>query len=195
MASFKLGLYLLVAVFSLHLLPSPVMCGEEEKTLLHDINTYRKIFNLPVLEKRSKLSCLAEKIADDLDDLEDEKCENFYPAPGSYSKLPNFEKSVSKCKINLNTTSGGVVMPVCVPKLDPDYLFSNYTKSSRFNKYLNNSRYTIAGVGSEDNWMVLIISTDTASGDFSSATSLLSEAWTSHCMLLAFFSVLVVLLS
>nr|AFK48797.1 unknown [Medicago truncatula] len=68
-------------------------------------------------------------------------------------------------------------MPMCVPKLDQDDLFSNYTKNSHFTKYLNNSKYIIAGVGSEDDWMVLIISTNTTSGDFSSANSLLVGAW------------------
>ncbi|KAJ1387448.1 putative GPI-anchored protein [Sesbania bispinosa] len=197
MVSFnKLGrLYLLVSVVALHLLPTPAICGEE-KNLLHDINTYRKVLNLPVLQKRDKPSCLADKIADDLEDMHCDDFRDYYPMPGSNSKIPNFQKSVDKCKININSTKDGVIMPVCVPKLDSDALFSNYTKSNRFTKYLNNSKYTIAGVGSEDDWMVLIISTNTASGDFSSATSLLAHAWNAHCLLLAFFlTALIVLIN
>lgn len=158
--------------------------AEKEKNLLHDINIYRKVLNLPVLEKRSKPSCLANEIADD---LEDKKCEDFpgyYPVPGSNPRVPNFQENVKKCKININSTKDGVIMPVCVHKLDPDDLFSNYTKTSHFTKYLNNSKYTIAGVGSDDDWMVLIISTNTSSGDFSSATSLLPEAFMGHLLLL-----------
>lgn len=195
MLSFKLGLYLLIAsVFVFHLLPNPVLCDDDEEDLLHDINIYRKVLNLPPLEKSDKAFCLAERIADD---LEDKKCDEFggyYPVPGSNPKIPNFQKSVSKCKINTNTTKDGVIMPVCVHELDRDALFSNYTKSNRYTKYLNNSKYKIAGVGSENDWMVLIISTNTSSGDFSSATSLLAEAWKSHyLMLVFFFSTIVVL--
>ncbi|TKY52209.1 GPI-anchored protein [Spatholobus suberectus] len=198
MLSFKFGLYLLIAsVFAFHLLPSPVVCDDEEDDLLRDINTYRKIFNLPVLEKSDKASCLADEIAEDLDDAHT-NCEDFrdyYPAPGSNPKIPNFQKSVNKCKININITRDGVIMPVCVPKLDSDALFSNYTKSNRYTKYLNNSKYSVAGIGSEDDWMVLIISTNTSSGDLSSATSLLAGAW-SHCLMLAsFLSAFIVLFS
>lgn len=79
-------------------------------------------------------------------------------------------------------------MPICVPKLDQDDLFSNYTQNSHFTKYLNNSKYTIAGVGSEDDWMVLIISTNTTnSGDFSSASSFLAGAWKGHWLLMTTF--------
>ena len=131
--------------------------------------------------------------------LEHTKCEDFrdyYPLPSYTSKIPKFQKSINKCKININTTKDGVIMPLCVPKLDPDALFSNYTKSNRFSKYLNNSKYKIAGIGSEDDWMVLIISTNTSSGDFSSATSLLSGALKGHYLMMAFFlSTFIVLLN
>lgn len=76
-------------------------------------------------------------------------------------------------------------MPVYVSKLDQDDVFSNYTKKGHFTKYLNDSKYTIAGVGSDDDWMVLIISTNSTSGDFSSAGSLI--AWKGHWLLMATF--------
>lgn len=198
MSSFKhgLGLYLLLLVFYHNLLTSPVTCacGEKEKDLLHDINTYRKVLNLPVLEKTDKSSCLANKIANDLEHKHCAEFHNYYPnIPGKNPTIPNFEKSVGKCKININTTKDGVIMPMCVPKLDQDDLFSNYTKNSHFTKYLNNSKYIIAGVGSEDDWMVLIISTNTTSGNFSSANSLLVGAWKGQWLLMTtlFLSVFV----
>lgn len=171
---------------------------KKQKDLLHDINTYRKVLNLPIFKKSDKPSCLANKIANDLEDKHCEDYFHYYPLPGSNPKIPNFQKSVEKCKISINTTKDGVIMPVCVPKLDPDNLFSNYTKSNRYIKYLKNSKYVIAGVGSDsDNeWMVLIISTNTTSGDFSSATSLLGEAMKGHWVLMTtFLSVLVLLFS
>ncbi|XP_027367570.1 uncharacterized GPI-anchored protein At3g06035-like isoform X2 [Abrus precatorius] len=196
MASFKLGPYLLiVSVFAFHLLPSPVVCdAEKKKNLLHDINVYRKILNLPDLEKSSKASCVASKIADDLEDKHCEDFRDYYPAPGTNPKIPTFQDSVRKCMININTTKDGVVMPVCVPNLEPDALFSNYTKPNRYTKYLNNSKYTIAGIASEDDWMVLIISTNTSSGDFSSANSLLVEGWKTHSFVFALFSTALIFL-
>ncbi|KAK7391987.1 hypothetical protein VNO78_20413 [Psophocarpus tetragonolobus] len=195
MFSFKHGLYILIAsVFLFHLLPSPVVCDDTEKDLLRDINTYRKVFNLPVLDEREKASCLAEEIAEDLEKTKCEDFRDYYPLPGYTSKIPNFQKNVEKCKININTTREGVVMPVCVPDLDSDNLFSNYTKSNRYTKYLNNSKYKIAGIGSEEDWMVIIISTNTSSGDFSSATSLLASSSKAHFLALAFFFTLLILL-
>ncbi|CAL5208575.1 unnamed protein product [Lathyrus oleraceus] len=194
MSTIKLGLYLLLLVFSHSLLPSQVTraYGDKEKDLLHDINVYRKLLNLPVLERTNKPSCLADKIADDLEDKNCEDFRNYYPIPGRNDKIPNFEKSVEKCKININTTKDGVIMPVYVSKLDQDDVFSNYTKKSHFTKYLNDSKYTIAGVGSDDDWMVLIISTNSTSGDFSSASSLI--AWKGHWLLMATFMSLFVFL-
>ena len=166
--------------------------ADEKDDLLHDINTYRKVLNLPELKELGKMSCLADEIADDLDDQYN-KCEDFVDD----SKIPDIQDNLKKCKINMNTTKDGVIMPVCVPNLDHDALLSNYTKSNRFTMYLNNSKYTVAGVGSDDDWMVLVISTNTSSGDFSSATSLLAGAnWKGHWLVLAFFlSALIVLIN
>lgn len=135
--------------------------------------------------RSNKAFCLADKIADGLEDKNCEEFRNYYPVPGKNDKIPNFEKSVHKCKININTTQDGVIMPVYVPKLDKDDAFSNYTKKSHFTKYLNDSKYTIAGVGSDHDWMVLIISTNTTSGDFSSASSLI--AGKGHWLVVATF--------
>lgn len=168
---------------------------DEEKDLLHDINRYRQLLNLPVLTRSGKASCLADEIADDLEDKPCQDYHNYYAVPGNNpNNIPNFQKNVEKCRININTTKDGVFMPLCVPKLDSDALFLNYTKTSRFTKYLNNSKYTIAGLGSEDDWMVLILTTNTSSGDFSSATSLLPQAWNGHCLVLPFFFSLLILL-
>jgi len=140
--------------------------------LLHDINTYRKPLNLPILEEKYKASCLAINIAYD---LEDRHCEYFHDFHPINPEIPNFQRSVKKCDININTTRDGVIMPVCVPQMHGDDLFSNYTKNNHFTPYLNNSKYTIAGVGHDLDKMVLIIGTNTASGDFSSASYLLSK--------------------
>ncbi|KAL1341556.1 hypothetical protein HN51_028077 [Arachis hypogaea] len=198
MACFKLAFNVLLPVFALHLFTSQVLSGATEgQDLLDDINIYRKVFNLPELKELSKMSCLADEIADDLGGKD--KCKelaSYYPSPGSALKIPKFQENLKKCRIDYNTTTDGVIMPVRVPKLDEDALFSNYTKSNHFTKYLNDSNYTVAGVGSEHDWMVLILSTNSSSGNFSSATSLLAGAnWKNQCLVLAlFFSLLVSLI-
>lgn len=166
----------------------PFIVAEEEENLLEDINNYRQKKSLPKLEESDKASCLAEKIADD---LEDQPCENagdYYPSPGEGTKkIPRFEKLVKKCKINVNSTIDGVVMPVCVPNLDRNSVLSNYTESDHYAKYVNSSDYTGAGVGSENDWMVLVLTTNTSSGSFSSASSLLADACKGRHLLLALF--------
>ncbi|ESW16733.1 hypothetical protein PHAVU_007G180700 [Phaseolus vulgaris] len=188
MLSFKIGLHLLIAsLVAFHLLPSPVACDDEGKNLLHDVNIYRKVMNLPVLDESAKASCLAEEIAEDLADMHCETFRDYYPTPGNNSKIPNFQKNLAKCSIEINTTTDGVIMPLCVPKLNHDVLFSNYTKSNRFTKYLNNSKYNIAGVGTEDDWMVFIVGTNSSSANFSSSSSRLAHLSKPHLLMLAFF--------
>ena len=62
-----------------------------------------------------------------------------------------------------NNTLDGKILPICVPKLDPTAVLSNYT-NSQYAKYLNDSSYTGARIGSKDDWMVVVLSTNTLSG-------------------------------
>ncbi|XP_061348415.1 uncharacterized GPI-anchored protein At5g19250-like [Gastrolobium bilobum] len=176
MASFKLCLVLLAPVFAFLFLSSPAQCKDEEDSVFKGINSYRQTLNLPPLNRVAKASCLADEVADE---IEDEHCENvnqFYPAPtgpaGANIKIPNLQKHIDKCDININTTTDGVILPVCVAKLEPTVLLSNYTHSDRYARYLNNSRYTGAGLGSEHDWMVLVLTTNTTTGTFSASISL-----------------------
>jgi hypothetical protein len=73
------------------------------------------------------------------------------------------QKHIDKCDININTTTDGVILPVCVSKLEPTVVLSNYTHSDIYAKFLNNSKYTGVGLGSEDDWMVLVLTTNTTS--------------------------------
>lgn len=59
-----------------------------------------------------------------------------------------------------------------MPKLNPTLVLSNYTKYSGYAKYLKDSNYTGAAVGSKDDWIVVILSADTSDGTFSGAVSL-----------------------
>ena len=82
------------------------------------------------------------------------------------------QRHIDKCDINMNTTTDGVILPICVPKLEPTVVLSNYTHNDIYAKFLNNSKYTGVGLNSEDDWMVLVLTTTTPTGTFSAATSL-----------------------
>ncbi|KAL1350627.1 hypothetical protein HN51_014661 [Arachis hypogaea] len=172
MASIKLGLLFLLP--NLLLLYTPAHSSDkEEESVLKGINSFRQTQNLPTLNKVKKANCLADEIAEE---IEDEPCENvnqFYPSTrtgaASSANIPNLQKHVDKCDIDINTTTDGVILPVCVSKLEPTVVLSNYTHSDRYARFLNNSRFTGVGLGSEDDWMVLVLTTNTSSGTFSAS--------------------------
>ncbi|KAF7805127.1 dentin sialophosphoprotein isoform X2 [Senna tora] len=180
MASFKQDFFLLASVFAFLLVSTPAHCKDDAKdSVLKGINSYRQTLNLAVLNKVDKASCLAEDIADDLEDVPCENVGQYYPTAGGILKFPNFQKYVDKCGVDINSTTDGVILPACVAKLEPTILLSNYTHTDRYARYLNNSKYTGVGLGSEDDWMVLVLTTTTPTGAFYAATSSLlpNAAW------------------
>ncbi|KAJ6757213.1 hypothetical protein OIU74_026458 [Salix koriyanagi] len=72
------------------------------------------------------------------------------------------------------STTEGAVLPACAPHLAPTLLLTNYTRTT-YSKYINDSRFTGAGLGHEDGWMVVVLTTSTTGGDFAGATSLVSK--------------------
>lgn len=137
------------------------------------INSFRQTKNLAPLNKNDKAHCLADEVAEEIEDTPCEKVNQYYPVsgPGGNQRIPNLQKHIDKCDININTTTDGVILPVCVSKLEPTVVLSNYTHSDIYAKFLNNSKYTGVGLGSEDDWMVLVLTTNTTTGTFSAATT------------------------
>ncbi|KAJ0014958.1 hypothetical protein Pint_19900 [Pistacia integerrima] len=178
MARFKLTFFFILSVL-LHaalLLPHMVHSkDEDEDNLLQGINSYRTSLNLQALTKNDKAGCLADEIAND---LEDQPCSSNTTA--STPQSANYNNNIRKCKIDPNTATDGVVLPVCVPKLVPTLVLTNYTHTPHA-RYLNNSKYTGVGVGSGDDWMVMVLSGNTVAGSFASeATSLVSKMGLGH---------------
>ncbi|CAI8615474.1 unnamed protein product [Vicia faba] len=118
MACFKLNLLLLASLCAFLLLSNPAHCSDKVDSVLKGINSYRETKNVAPLNKNDKASCLADEVAEEIQDTPCEKMESFY-------------------------------------------LF-----------FLNNSKYTGVGLNSEDDWMVLVLTTTTPTGTFSAATSL-----------------------
>lgn len=173
MACFKLNLLLLASLFTFLFLSNPAHSSDKEDSVLKGINSFRQTKNLAPLNKNDKAHCLADEVAEEIEDTPCEKVNQYYPVsgPGGNQRIPNLQKHIDKCDININTTTDGVILPVCVSKLEPTVVLSNYTHSDIYAKFLNNSKYTGVGLGSEDDWMVLVLTTNTTTGTFSAATT------------------------
>ncbi|KAK3200292.1 hypothetical protein Dsin_023707 [Dipteronia sinensis] len=155
MASLKvLGLSsFLITIFVLVHLAN---CSDDEDNLLQGLNSYRTSLSLPTLAKNGNAECLADKIAGE---LENQPCSAASTIKAS--QLANYNHFIDKCKIDVNSTTESAIMPVCVHKLVPTLVLTNYTHSPAYAKHLNNSKFTGAGVGSEDDWMVVILTGNT----------------------------------
>lgn len=162
---------------------------EKEDALFQGINDYRHSLNVSALSRNEKADCLADEIADDLEDHPCSGADDFSGDPSqTVPRFVNFPKLLRKCDIDVNTTMDGAILPVCVPKLMADLVLNNYTKTP-YVKYLNDSKFTGAGVGSEDDWIVVVLSTDKGGGSFSGATSL------SDCLVVSFLGFVLAMLS
>ncbi|GMI85004.1 hypothetical protein like AT1G54860 [Hibiscus trionum] len=153
-----------VLVLAVFLLSHPVYSDDEEDNLLQGLNTFRKSVSLPEFVKNKNAHCLANKIAGDLDGDSNQPCTN--PSSSRVSngtKLSDYPKAISKCNINSNTTSDVVVLPVCVPNLVPTLVLTNFTLT-RYYRFVNDSRFAEIGLGSEDDWMVVVLSFNTTTG-------------------------------
>ncbi|KAH7846049.1 hypothetical protein Vadar_009110 [Vaccinium darrowii] len=196
-SSLQLSLLIFVLLHAILLLPNPVYCNDEEDNLLQGLNSYRNSLSLPALAKNDKAGCLADEVADV---LEDKPCiPNMGPitaAPGSQPQIPNYTDLLKKCDIDPNTTREGVILPVCVPNHIETLMLTNYTHT-QYSKHLNNSKYTGAGVGSEDDWMVVVLTTNTPSGSFASTSNAgngVSKIGSSRCSVLLVLGVFLVML-
>lgn len=70
-------------------------------------------------------------------------------------------------------------MPACVPNLVPSLVLTNFTQS-QYSEHLNDTKYTGVGIGSDGDWIVVVLTTGTSEGSFvpattTSAASLVSE--------------------
>lgn len=149
-------------------LSNDLYLADEENSLLQGLNSYRNSLQLPPLTKNKQAGCLADELADE---IKDRPCvptvaANAIPG-GSATQFLNYPKLLKKCNIDPNTTGNGIILPVCVRKLEPTLVLTNYTRTG-YARYVNDSRFTGAGLGSEDDWMVVVLATSTAGGSFAS---------------------------
>lgn len=164
---------------------------DEEDTLLQGLNSYRESLNLTSLTKNKNAECLADELADQ---FKNQPCTNSTGAntvPGTEKQLSNYPDLLAKCHLNVSNTRDGIVMPACVPNLEPSLVLSNFTKS-QYSDSLNDTKYKGAGIGSEDNWIVVILTTSTPEGSYVpyNAASLISNIGLIYCLLFSLISAL-----
>ncbi|CAI9776310.1 unnamed protein product [Fraxinus pennsylvanica] len=142
-----------------------VICDDEEDNLLREINSYRATLNLTALAKNDKAECLADEMADQ---FKNQPCTNSTGSntvPGTEPRFSGYPNLLSKCDLNVTVTRDGQILPACVPGLVSSLVVSNFTKS-QYSGYLNDTKYTGVGIGSEKDWIVVVLTTSTPEGSF-----------------------------
>lgn len=110
------------------------------------------------------------------EELENQPCPSGGITPAPASHFSQYPKLLDKCDIDINTTTEGIILPVCVHDRVATLVLTNYTQS-RHAGYLNNSKYSGAGIGSEKDWTVVVLTTSTVGGSFASGvTSLINSS-------------------
>ncbi|KAG6523905.1 uncharacterized GPI-anchored protein At5g19250-like [Zingiber officinale] len=154
----------LLLAFLLHLATS----DDTSTQLLSGLNKYRGSLNLTSFTDNSNADCLAEQVALA---FKGEECSNSTGSstvPGTETQLPNFPNYLSTCHLNATVTRDGSIMPVCVHGLTPDLVLSNYTET-QYNQFLNDSSFVGIGIADEGNWVVVVLTTDTPTGNYAPA--------------------------
>nr|XP_009791750.1 PREDICTED: uncharacterized GPI-anchored protein At3g06035-like [Nicotiana sylvestris]XP_016454470.1 PREDICTED: uncharacterized GPI-anchored protein At3g06035-like [Nicotiana tabacum] len=191
MASLRVPPAALLFLLAPLLIWAPVNCDDEEGHVLSGINSYRQSHNLPALTKHDKADCLADEIADE---MQNQPCPRGGITPGPAPQFAQYPKLLDKCDIDINTTADGIILPVCVHDRVATLVLTNYTQSQHA-RFLNNSKYSGAGIGAEDDWTVLVLTTNTAGGSFASgATSLISHVigWSRYNLLFSLLGMFLV---
>ncbi|WVZ66879.1 hypothetical protein U9M48_016041 [Paspalum notatum var. saurae] len=136
--------------------------------LLKGINSYRSSLKVPALSENKNAACLAEQLAKQ---FKGQPCTNTTGSNtvmGTEQQFPDYPKYLDHCHLNASVTEDGQVMPACVPGLVPDVVLTNYTKS-QYNRFLNDTQFSGVGIANEGDWVVVVLSTSTGSGDYSPA--------------------------
>lgn len=137
------------------------------------MNSYRRSVELTPMNRNSKADCLVKQIAWDFDDQSPLSIftSGSTIAPSNLTQLPNLPDYLSKCKIDLNHTKNGLILPLYIPSLALNLVLHECTYS-QMAKYLSKPEFTSVGIGYYDQWAVFAFATKSPAGSFSSAVNL-----------------------
>lgn len=138
---------------------------DTDDLLLAGVNTYRVSLNLTALKENDNADCLADEMANQYKDRNCTNTTGSNTVPGTEDNFSNYPQLLAHCDLNISSTRDGVILPACVPGLRSDLVLSNYTQS-QYSMYLNSSLYVGAGIATENDWVVMILTTNTSSGDY-----------------------------
>lgn len=141
-----------------------IYLSADEEDLLQGLNSFRQTATAPPLTKHDKADCVADEIADKLDG---KSCASNTATSVQAQLMSDYPSVLKKCNVDVNTTTDGMILPVCVPHRVATLVLTNYTQSQNA-KYLNDSKFTGAGVGTEDDWTVVVLTTAARGGSFAS---------------------------
>ncbi|WOL01830.1 GPI-anchored protein [Canna indica] len=160
-----------IFLFSFFLLAVMLHSARSDDTsseLLDGLNKYRNSLNLSKLTENKNAACLAEQVALAFKDQDCSNSTGSDTVPGTEQQFPNFPDYLSTCHLNATVTRDGSVLPACVPGLVSDLVLSNYTKS-QYNQNLNDSSVVGIGIADEGNWIVVVLTTNTDTGNYAPA--------------------------
>lgn len=100
-------------------------------------------------------------------------------------QLDDYPTQLKHCYGSSSHTTDVAILPICIPGNDEQTLinFQNYSRS-QYEKYVNESGYSGAGVGGNENWMVVVFVENTTSWTSAGGAkhSLVSEVGCGHCL-------------
>ncbi|XP_078447262.1 putative GPI-anchored protein At5g19250 [Wolffia australiana] len=171
----------------------PAKSDDIDDELLRGINSYRAALNLTALVKNKNADCLADELAEN---FEPQPCSNTTGStaiPGQDSPIADYPTLLAKCRLDISVVKEAAVLPACIPGLVPAAVLANFTKS-QYNEQLNSSQYVGAGVASEGNWVVLVLSTLSPEGSLATVQSARASKGAVASFLCMFFLPMVLLL-
>ncbi|RQO98887.1 hypothetical protein POPTR_013G023701v4 [Populus trichocarpa] len=105
--------------------------------------------------------------------------------PSEVVQLDDYPTQLKHCYGSSSHTTDVAILPICIPGNDEQTLtnFQNYSRS-QYEKYVNESGYRGAGVGGNENWMVVVFVENTTSWTSAGGAkhSLVSEVGCGHCL-------------
>ncbi|CAK9314945.1 unnamed protein product [Citrullus colocynthis] len=143
-------------------------CDVDLEELFKGFNIYRNSQDRSVLTQNSKAKCIAEQIAKNwYNQLPCSRAINGDALlPSNQSQLPLFTQYSRKCKVNLNHTVDGIILPVYVPNSAEKLMLTNCTHSQA-PKYLGSATYTRVGLATNEDCLVIALGTDAIGGSYS----------------------------